>query len=285
METTLHAYYFDTRNKADKVAYAALCSTLNARGSKVFCSWGRKSTHYATSRLLDGKILTLETDCLFDNQWNTAPITGVSDSGYRVFDWAEDYPIDFSPAIKRGYWLDLTDEMRTVRHETLKCRYCGKQVRSDSGLTFCPMCLDSVYLKAEDLHLTRLMRVDDTASPAPLSEAEKAERLLLWSKAQTYGATERGKKQLANKRREIERKYKQRSERAQTENDGFLWLLEHGAGMALIDNCIYYSHTDLFNFGWRNPIAEGTLGDILTGFPYAYEITTPDGKLAKEATR
>ena len=57
-----------------------------------------------------------------------------------------------------------------------------------------------------------------------------------------------------------------------------MWLMDHGAGAALIDNCIYYSHTNLFNFGWRTPIAAEMLADVLVGFPFAYEITTPAGK-------
>jgi hypothetical protein len=54
-----------------------------------------------------------------------------------------------------------------------------------------------------------------------------------------------------------------------------------------IDNVIYYTHTGKFGFGWRTPLdaAEvSALLDIITEFPYLYEIKAADGrKLTRDA--
>jgi len=48
-----------------------------------------------------------------------------------------------------------------------------------------------------------------------------------------------------------------------------------------IDNCIYYSHTDRFSFGWRSPVSAEVVSEILnviSEFPFLYEIKCDDGK-------
>ena len=51
-----------------------------------------------------------------------------------------------------------------------------------------------------------------------------------------------------------------------------VWLLDRNINA---ENCIYYSHTRKFCFGWRNPVSESVksaLLDVLVEFPFDYEI-------------
>lgn len=82
MQTIIHCYHFNTSNKEEEAAYQELRRKLEAQGLKCHESWGGHS-HYLQG--LDGKTLTLETEFLFQNQWNTAPLEE-GHNGYRVFD-------------------------------------------------------------------------------------------------------------------------------------------------------------------------------------------------------
>lgn len=60
-----------------------------------------------------------------------------------------------------------------------------------------------------------------------------------------------------------------------------IWLLDHGLPL---DNVIYYSHTDKFGFGWRSPVSpevKSKILDLMSEFPFNYEITATDGKLER----
>lgn len=276
METTktvLHRYRFDVSKPEQNKEYKDLCNSLKENGLKVFCTWGGGNGHYCWKPLeqLDDKELTLETDCLFENQWNTAPIEGINDKGLRVFDWAEDYPIDFPKNIKRGYYLEQTPAMVSIRENTVKCRYCGKQEPAQKYV-FCPHCINSPYLTLDTIHLTRMMRVSDTSDCPKLTDAEKDYLLPIYSEAQVKGNTARGMALAKKAREDAIKKYEATIEKAMIERDGVLWLLNRGVNT---ENCIYYSHTKRFCFGWRNPLSGDVLShllDILCEFPFDYEI-------------
>src|SRR5574342_721932 len=151
--------------------------------------------------------------------------------------------------------------MRDIRRNTHKCGYCGKQEPAQKGYVFCPHCIGSAYLKSSELHLLRMMPVEFEGNRAPLTEAEQAHLLPLYKEAQLHG-NERDKAIYI----------------AETEFKGFTWLMDHGIKT---DNCIYYSHTDRFSFGWRNPVDAEFLSellDVVSEFPFAYEIKTQDGR-------
>lgn len=275
--TVYHSYLFDTRNPTDQTAYNDLKANLKGQGLTCFDTWGG-SKHYNPK--LDGVVLTLETAFLFENQWNTAPIEGFSETGIRVMDWAQDYPVDFDKHIKKGYYLDQTEAMREVRRNTVKCGYCGKNEPAQKGYVFCPHCLDSEYLKESELKLTRMMPIDDRSDRQELSQAERDHLLPSYRSAQLHGSTERGTARLAKQRQDIERKYQTETVNAKAERDGLIWLLDRGIK---IDNVIYYNHKGMFSFGWRSPVSEGfksELLDVLSEFPFEYEIKTADGVLS-----
>src|SRR5678816_4882378 len=86
MRTVIHTYHFDSPTDP---AYVALRERLTAQGLECLRmnSAGDDKGIDTCAQSLDGQVLELETAHLFDNQWNTAPIAGVSDLGLRVFDW------------------------------------------------------------------------------------------------------------------------------------------------------------------------------------------------------
>lgn len=281
LKTTVNTYRFDTRKPEEKAAYKALCAELTAQGLACFESHGGQ-LHATTGRKLQGHAITLETKHLFSNQWNTAPIAGVSDIGLRVFDWAQDSAYAFQPAnhaLKQGYWLQQSPAMAEVRRNTHACGYCGKQEPAAKGNVFCPHCIGGEYLKASGLKLLRMQAVDDTAPRAELSEAEKAHLLPIWRNAQLHGNTARDKKRIADAIQSAKTKAAKAIHAAETERDGFLWLISQGINT---NNVIFYAHTGRFSFGWRNAVdaeLESQLLDVISEFSWAYDIKCADGRV------
>jgi hypothetical protein len=58
----------------------------------------------------------------------------------------------------------------------------------------------------------------------------------------------------------------------EVETAGYVWLLDHGCR---IDNAIFYSHTGRWCFGWYRDLTPAAISqwlEVLTEFPYAYDI-------------
>lgn len=277
--TTIHAYRYDILKPADAKAYADLCAKMEAQGTKCFETWGGGS-HYLEA--CDGRQVELETGCVFDNQWNTAPVDGVSDKGLRVFDWAQDHR-EYGRHIKQGHYLDMTEAMVEIRANRLKCGYCGKQYdkrQQPEPPAFCEACRGSQYLKPEDLKLTRIEPVmrPDRHKFAPLTAAESAWLMPLYQAEQADKGSERAVKAREEFGRKIQKKYKDKMEEASAEYTGMQWLFEHGCSLRLMENCIYYSHKGVFTFGWREKLKAGAdldwLMENLSEFPGEYNIVT-----------
>ena len=278
MKTKIYAYHFDTTDPAQKAGYVALCDMMKARGTECFETWGGNS-HYMPD--LDGKTIELETKHLFNNQWNTAPIEGdTAATGRRVFDWAQDYPINTRKTTKKGHYLDITSEMRDVRHNTLACGYCGHQERDTpaGAPSFCPECIGSEYLKAGEIYLLRMKRVDDQTDRATLTDDERAILLPRYKHAQLHGHTERDKKRIAKARADVIAKADRETKNAKAERDGFLWFMDRGIRT---DNLIFYDHTGRFCFGWRQPVDDelrSAVLDVVSEFPFPYDLKLADGR-------
>lgn len=282
IKTTLHTYSFYIDTPEGAAAWKLLSDKLRSQGLSVFESHGGGS-HYLGEDL-DDTVVELELDHLFNNQWNTAPIPGFSDKGYRVFDWALDYNPYGNPNLKRGHYLEQTGEMDDVRRNTHKCGYCGKMEPAAKGYVFCPHCLDSQYLTFENLKLTRMVSVKENNSGfqyPELSDAEKSHLIPLFKEAQLKGGIARNKSAIAKKLEDLEKTRDAVIKHAGIEYDGFKWFLDRGINT---DNLIYYKHTRVFCWGWRNPIDDvlvATLLDIVSEFPFNYEMICADGRNLK----
>lgn len=273
LKTTIHEYHFNTKIPAEAQAWAELKEKLKDHPHCMESHGG--AMHYQPA--LDYVELTLEIESLFENQWNTAPVQS-SKTGLRVFDWALDYNPYGNPHIKQGHYLDQTPEMREVRRNTVKCRYCGKQEPAQKGYVFCPHCTDSEYLKSKDLRLTRMLPVDYVGEIAPLSQAELDHLLPIYREAQLHGSTDRGRARRAKAYADMAKDYDNAIRDATNKRDGMKWLLDRGVNTS---NVIYYNHTQIFSFGWRQPIDGETLSgllDIISEFPCAYELKCADGR-------
>lgn len=278
LQTVIHTYRYNLDIPAEKQAYDALCSRMQAQGVEYFESWGGVTAHYRPE--LDGLTVTLETKHLFNDQWNTAPIPGVSELGLRVFDWGQDY-ID-NKRIKKGHWLEQTPAMREARRNRLKCGYCGKQHdKRDTPAppVFCLACLGSEHLKAGDLKLLRLRSVvDDRGEFPPLTAEEEAYLLPLYREEQAGKGSERARLQREKLGERLRREYDKAVKEATEKYEGMRWLFERGCSVRLMENCIYYSHKGVFTFGWREKLEEGEDLDWLmremSEFPWPYNIET-----------
>jgi ribosomal protein L40E len=264
MKTILHYYGFDTSDRTQAEQYKVYRSNLLALGLKCFSSISPDHTRwYKKIAGLDGHEITLETAHIFDNQWNIA-------EGLRVFDWSEAiYP---NKRIKEGIWLEQTEEMRAIRRDTYQCGYCGKV--SPKADKYCRKCLGSEYLREKELTLLLLVSARDRWR-AKRPDVVPEWLVVAWKEAQGLGKISREKALLARKRKQVaalvpdaEKKAARLIANAKIEAEGKTWLLDHE--LNIIDNAIFYDHTQTWGFGWRDSLASNP--PDLTGFPFPYEV-------------
>lgn len=214
--------------------------------------------------------VTLETDNLFDNQWNTV-------EGFRLFN-KEKYTYA-NPKYKCGYWLEQTPEMVAILTGTAKCGYCGHKAPVGEK-DFCDKCLGSPHLSEQDLHLLRMQPIEEPGlretvkserqryrKSAPLTEQERETLLPRYVEAQTNGKHELAQKALSD----AYKKYARKLILANVEYDGMRCIAK--ADIPL-DNVIFYEHTETFCFGWRNSLSDTVkevLKEKLKDFPYKVE--------------
>lgn len=254
IKTTIHTYAIDLRSKGGYDAYQKLHETLCSTPGRG--AWLNTWSESGKRLVIDDGPIELETEHLFSNQWNA--------SIGRVFDWYEEY--DPRSSIKRGHYLDITDEMREIRRNTYACGYCGKQEPAAKGYVFCPRteCLGSPYLKHTDLCLLRMQSVARDETRAPLTDAELAHLLPQYEAAQQ-----------ARRQREIVKKragHAKKLAQAQTEHEGMVWLLDHGFDTS---RWIYYAHEDRFCYGWRDKVSDEDAARwlaVASEAPFAYKV-------------
>lgn len=281
----LHYYRFNVSIPAEREQYDSMVDRIKQNQPEVRGRWMHTISPPAerSKRSMGNETVEVEVELkhIFENQWNTTDGAG---GGLRVFDWYQEYMTSgMNQTIRTGHWLELTPELADARRSTMKCQFCGCQYgpyhQAIPEKLFCLACLDSPYLKQEELYLTRLkhLAVPDFKCQ-PLTDAESAWLVPLYVDRQTVGNTSRAVKARAAELEKIESKYKRDISKAETEYRGFKWL--HGKGLN-IDNVIYYSHTDTFSFGWRTPLSADVVKQILQNvseFPFKYELKCVDGK-------
>lgn len=259
MKTKLYYYYLDTSKQEESEIYKNLCEELKSKGLKLFDYISLKNDNESKKywnqiKELNNKYIELDTTYIFDNQWNT------NNPDLRIFDWQEEiFP---NKKIKKGQYLEITAEIRQLRDNTFKCGYCGKQY-TETIPEYCYNCLGSEYLKPGDLHLLKLKAIsDNTPRPETVPEEIKTKYLIEQKKGRTKRLEQR--KQDALKRIETDK------ENSLIEYNAFKWLIENNINY---NNYIYYSHKNIFCFGWRNSIKDKEeLKQQLNKFPYNYEI-------------
>lgn len=286
IKTVLHTFSFDTNTAEGKAAWKAFEAQRKAERAPTFGPI--LSDVFHSVEALNGQTVELDPGPnninLFDNQWNTAASVG-SDKGLRVFDFAlqadfgSHIPKSAPCGVKRGHYLEQTEEMREIRRNTAVCGYCGHKEAAQRGAVFCPKCIGSESLKETDLRLTRMVPIESSdADRAPLTDAERAHLLPLYREAQREGGATRAGRAKVRARADVLAKYERATSNATTERDGMLWLLDRDIGT---DNVIFYSHSGRFGFGWRSKLSPEQVGvvlDFISEFPFPYDLNCADGR-------
>lgn len=285
IKTVIHSFYFNISKPEERAEWKKVQAERKASGVKVWTNNQNFSVSNAKAhkfsalvRSLDGTTVELQTDFITDDQWNTPPIEGKTENGLRLFD----YVLDIWPNadIKSGYWLEQTEEMATIRRDTLKCGYCGHMEHVSKGNTFCSACLGSAYLDVKTLPLLRLLPAGQSfnGKRPELTEEEKAFLMPLYTEAQLKGTGERSTAYKIKQRADLLARRDKAIATATTEYDGFTKLLDMGVS---IENVIYYNHTGRFSFGWRQALDAEVVSailDVISEFPFPYEIKCADGR-------
>jgi len=106
-----------------------------------------------------------------------------------------------------------------------------------------------------------------------LSEEEAITLKQVYVKRQTEDRTSRAVKKRKENYRETRKKRKDAILAANMEYKGFKWLLDRHINT---EDCIFYSHSREFCFGWRgNGLSKSVKDELLKkleGFPFPYEI-------------
>ena len=255
MELIVKKYYFNLADEKEAKEYQELRDKMAARGTKLFdCISGSKDSGH-----IEGE-LELEENFIFNNQCNAGK--------YRVFDWyGKIYP---NRNIKSGHYIESGpgfDYLQNLRRTTKVCGYCGKQYpNAPDELQWCEKCLGSQYLKLDELRLLKLKHITSNGKRETELPPDK-----LVEKYHTIQKAARASRLEAEKVRKLE-SCKKDIEAAQIEYEGFKQIIEAGLDF---DNCIYYSHTGRFCFGWRTPLKEAEkieIGDKLKKFAFEYDM-------------
>lgn len=280
MKTKIHIFNYDTRKPEELKRWNELKATMRAHGQSPFDAYG-----HAEDFIKDDKVITLDTQHLFNNQWNTADHEG--ETGHRVFDFRLYYPRNH---FMTGYWLEQSDAMKEIRAKNFHCGYCGKMYYLPDH-QFCLSCLGSEYLKEDELYLLRLTPINvdrfsrsaikGKAIPGDTLKAIPADLLTAYHERQKVARHARLEKRKTDKLVDLQ---KEREEK-EIEFNGMKFLIDLDLDF---DNVIYYRHTERFGFGWREKIDSEiaqSLRDKLKEekFPYPFDIETiGGGKLHSE---
>lgn len=251
MKITVKKYYYNISNKEEQAEYEKLCGVLKSRELKLFDFIALEN-----KTRIDGDF-ELETEFIFNNQFNAGC--------YRCFDWCGF--ISPNRNIKQGHYVTDCpgfDYLQQLRHTTRQCGYCGKLYR-ESCQQWCTACLGSQYLERDELKLLKTYLIDqdrtfDIEPPDWMSteyDKRQKEARLIRVEKDKQAAFVRCEKDLKS---------------AKIEYAGFKLIIEFGLDYK---NCIYYSHTGRFCFGWQEPLTEAEkieIGDKLKKFPYDYDM-------------
>jgi hypothetical protein len=216
----------------------------------------------------------VETDHIFSNQYNTV-------EGYRIFEKCTRLSIAYQKTQKtNGYYIsEGIKKIREYQKRVKLCGYCGAQY-IDSDKVYCEKCMDSKYLRESELNLLILKPVLSPLNvDRKIPEGYKEEILSQYHIAQGLGKENREKTIMSKNRKKVknlipdaEKKCKQIMESAKKETEAYTWLLDNGFN--ILDNVIYYDHTDKFVFGWYKPLDNEIKSRLLTKlseFPFDYE--------------
>jgi hypothetical protein len=168
-----------------------------------------------------------------------------------------------------GFCLGM-EKARNLDH--LKSTIVFGAVESDAGVDLETMTPDEMllFLAARFPALMLQFKADMKALFGDDLVIEVASEPHAWSG--TLSTPENRAVIRAKKRQQIIDQTDATINKATTERDGKLWAFDYGLD---IENLIYYSHTGIFTFGWREKVSDAEASkilDVISEFPFEYEI-------------
>jgi len=201
----------------------------------------------------------VETKQLFNNQYNTV-------EGFRIFEYSEKLSVPNARKMGSGYYISKgIEKIREAQKRVKECGYCGKHY-VDSSKKWCSSCSGSEYLERNNY---KLLQLQPLSKDNPIYDKEPPKYLI--NKIQIEQRKTASRKVMAEQKRDIE-KAKKDVVNAKTVLLAKKWLIRNNV---YTDNVIFYSHKDVFSFGWRGTLDKqykSDLLDVISEFPYNYEI-------------
>ena len=188
----------------------------------------------------------------------------VTTCGKRIFDWA-DYMSINNRRLRWGHYVVNIEELDEYRRQFYKCGFCG-HMETHPG--WCTKCRGSEYLKPKDYPLLKLRQLTtepdySTQPPADVLASIKEEQAATARRK----AVEWHERTLAR----LEQKIRD----AETEREFINFAIDKGLTYQTLQNCIFYSHTGTFCFGWSTPLTDDEIAGIKDtlglGHPYPVE--------------
>lgn len=196
--------------------------------------------HYLKDLPLEGLV---DTEFLFENQYSL--------ENHRIHDWYEAiYP---NKSIKEGYYLtgDI-EKLNEFKAAHYACGYCGARYQGHDAPIFCNKCLDSEYLKEDQLKLLVLQPIKGKKR----NFKENDELLKAYKHAQdktTQDYMTKHKARFDEKAKQLQIDCNKKIESLAYETACQIEVLKNGID---IDNLIYYSHKNQWVFGWNKPLTD-----------------------------
>ncbi len=99
------------------------------KGARLNCGMLHNSKFSKMLESVAGTWLEVETEFLFNDQFNTVPVEGVTEHGLRVM-------------------LEDVEEIEgDIRQGVVKCHWCGNQTRRENTADICVQCGKEEYLR------------------------------------------------------------------------------------------------------------------------------------------
>ena len=220
--------------KQDSDEYKELRETLKDR--RRFRVWD-----LSKNKGVKAGVYHVERKFLFGNQANTK-------EGFRIFDFADYSTHPDTKRTRYGHYIVNIDELDAARSIRCACGYCGNQIDNAAG-EWCEKCRSSEYLEVSNYPLLQMLPVSGKRNHVAMTPpAEVIADIEAKQKAATI-------KRVAAKVETRKLDLAQKVLDSEYEAEFITLCAERGLANKIIENMIYYTHTNKLTFGWPNPLA------------------------------
>ncbi|NMH60874.1 hypothetical protein [Alteromonas ponticola] len=221
------------------------------------------ASHYFDTKnpVISGEVWLESSMPLYKN-WEVAH-DSPTNAGERLQDFVVVHKHHHSDNILYGYYLVITDEMRTFKANTYVCGECYSAANKNDR--FCKKCLKKHTLTYAQLQNTKLLPVNQSLSRSRLTKQEFREALDLYVDTHVKLPQKEQKKRM-------EQLVAKRNTVSDVEFKGFRWLLNEGINTEIF---VFEENENRFVVGHQTPRIPEILNHIqekLEAFPYPHVI-------------